>query len=68
MIKLGEESAESYIVALNKVDPNLNILEWPNYGDPDEIDVAMVWKLPYGELSKFPNGLSIKLGISNKGF
>ena len=61
MIKLGEESAESYIVALNKVDPNLNILEWPNYGDPDEIDVAMVWNLPHGELSKFPN---LKLVIS----
>ena len=55
MIKLGDESAESYIKALNKVDPTLNILEWPNYGDPDEIDVAMVWKLPHGELSKLPN-------------
>ena len=61
MIKLGEESAESYIEALTKVDPNLNILEWPNYGDPDEIDVAMVWNLPHGELSKFPN---LKLVIS----
>ena len=32
-----------------------------NYGNPDEIDVAMVWKLPHGELRKFPN---LKLVIS----
>ena len=61
MIKVGDESAESYIGALKHVDPSLNILEWPNYGNPDEIDVAMVWKLPHGELRKFPN---LKLVIS----
>ena len=42
MIKVGDESAESYIGALKHVDPSLNILEWPNYGNPDEIDVATV--------------------------
>ena len=61
MIKVGDESAESYIGALKQVDPSLNILEWPDYGNPDEIDVAMVWKLPHGELRKFPN---LKLVIS----
>ena len=61
MIKVGDESAESYIGALKYIDPSLKILEWPNYGNPDEIDVAMVWKLPHGELKKFPN---LKLVIS----
>lgn len=59
--KVGDEPAERYIGALKQVDPSLNILEWPNYGNPDEIDVAMVWKLPHGELRKFPN---LKLVIS----
>ena len=37
MIKVGDESAESYIGALKHVDPSLNILEWPNYGNPDKL-------------------------------
>lgn len=61
MIKLGSESADEYIAALRRIDPALRVLEWPDHGDPKDIDVAMVWKLPHGELAKLPN---LKLVIS----
>ncbi len=55
VIKLGEERATHYIDELHKLDPNLTIREWPDVGDPGDVDIAMVWKMPYGELAKFPN-------------
>ncbi len=54
-IKLGEERADQYISELNRIDPNLDIREWPNVGDFLDIDIALVWKMPHGELAKFPN-------------
>jgi glyoxylate/hydroxypyruvate reductase A len=55
VIKLGQERAEGYINELHKLDPDLEIREWPEVGDPADVDIAMVWKMPYGELAKFPN-------------
>ena len=61
VIKLGQESAERYITELLRLDPTLDIREWPDVGAPADIDIAMVWQLPPGELAKFPN---LKLIIS----
>ena len=55
VIKLGEERAERYITELHALDPSLEIREWPDVGSLDDVDIAMVWKMPHGELSKFPN-------------
>ena len=60
-IKLGGESAESYIREMRRLDPGLQIREWPDIGNPEDVDIAMVWKMPHGELAKFPN---LKLIIS----
>ena len=60
-IKLGGESAESYIREMRRLDPSLEIREWPDVGNPEDVDIAMVWKMPHGELAKFPN---LKLIIS----
>ena len=60
-IKLGGESAESYIREMRRLDPLLEIREWPDVGDLEDVDIAMVWKMPHGELAKFPN---LKLIIS----
>ena len=60
-IKLGGESAESYIREMRRLDPGLEIREWPDIGNPEDVDIAMVWKMPHGELAKFPN---LKLIIS----
>ncbi|MGI9419864.1 MAG: 2-hydroxyacid dehydrogenase [Geminicoccaceae bacterium] len=36
--------------------PDLDFRVWPDrIGDPDEIDVALVWRPPPGELARFPN-------------
>lgn len=60
-IKLGGESAEGYIREMRRLDPGLEIREWPDIGNPEDVDIAMVWKMPHGELAKFPN---LKLIIS----
>lgn len=55
IIKLGEDSARDYIEEMGRLDPLLEIREWPDIGNPEDIDIAMVWKMPHGELAKFPN-------------
>ena len=61
LIKLGGESADDYIEEMHRLEPRLKIREWPDVGSPAEVDIAMVWKMPHGELAKFPN---LKLIIS----
>ena len=61
LIKLGGESADNYIEEMHRLEPSLKIREWPDVGSPGEVDIAMVWKMPHGELAKFPN---LKLIIS----
>ena len=61
LIKLGGESADDYIEEMHRLEPRLKIREWPDVGSPGEVDIAMVWKMPHGELAKFPN---LKLIIS----
>ena len=41
-IKLGGESAESYIREMRRLDPGLEIREWPDIGNPEDVDIAMV--------------------------
>jgi glyoxylate/hydroxypyruvate reductase A len=41
--------------ALTALVPDLNIRVWPDTGDVEGIDVALVWKPPPGELKRFPN-------------
>ena len=61
LIKLGRESADDYIEEMHRLEPRLKIREWPDVGSLGEVDIAMVWKMPHGELAKFPN---LKLIIS----
>lgn len=43
--------------------PGLDFRVWPAVGDPKDIEAALVWKAPEGELRKFPNlRLIINLG------
>ncbi len=43
--------------------PGLDFRVWPDVGRPEEIEAALVWKAPEGELRKFPNlKLIINLG------
>ena len=48
---------------LREAIPGLDFRVWPEVGDPGEIDAAIVWKAPQGELRKYPNlKLIINLG------
>jgi glyoxylate/hydroxypyruvate reductase A len=43
--------------------PGLDFRVWPEVGDPKDIEAALVWKAPEGELRRFPNlKLIINLG------
>ena len=57
LIKLGGESADDYIEEMHRLEPRLKIREWPDVGSLGEVDIAMVWKMPHGELAKFPLSL-----------
>jgi glyoxylate/hydroxypyruvate reductase A len=35
--------------------PGLDFRVWPDVGEPADIEAALVWKAPEGELRKFPN-------------
>jgi glyoxylate/hydroxypyruvate reductase A len=35
--------------------PEAELRTWPEIGDAGEVDFAMVWQLPHGELAKLPN-------------
>lgn len=46
--------------------PELDFRIWPEVGDPAEIEVALVWRPPPGELARYPNLkaiLSLAAGI-----
>lgn len=49
--------------------PDLDIRIWPDHvGDPDDIDLALVWRPPPGELQRYPNLkaiLSLGAGIDS---
>ena len=48
---------------LREAVPGLDFRVWPDVGNPGEIDAALVWKAPEGELRNFPNlKLIINLG------
>ncbi len=50
------DPAEAWRDVLLKEMPDLDFRIWPDeVGDPGEIDVALVWKPPAGELSRYPN-------------
>jgi glyoxylate/hydroxypyruvate reductase A len=40
---------------LRNAMPGLDFRVWPDVGEPGDIDAALVWKAPEGELRKFPN-------------
>ena len=49
------DNSDQWLAALQAALPNDEFRIWPDVGDPDEIDFAMVWKLPHGVLAKLPN-------------
>jgi glyoxylate/hydroxypyruvate reductase A len=50
-----DDPAEAWREALCAAIPGLDFRVWPEVGDPAEIDIALVWQPPPGELARYPN-------------
>jgi glyoxylate/hydroxypyruvate reductase A len=50
-----DDPAEAWRAALCAAIPGLDFRIWPEAGDPAEIDLALVWQPPPGELARYPN-------------
>ncbi|WP_373085892.1 NAD(P)-dependent oxidoreductase, partial [Sneathiella sp.] len=55
LFKSNIDRADWWRHELNKHIPDLDVRIWPDIGDPDEIEYALCWKMPHGELAKFNN-------------
>lgn len=55
LILMPERDATDFSQILAKTDPELDIRIWPDVGDTQDIDYAIVWNHPAGELRKYPN-------------
>lgn len=51
----GNINPAPWIHELKKLDAKLDIRLWPDVGNPEEVEFALVWRHPAGELKKFPN-------------
>jgi glyoxylate/hydroxypyruvate reductase A len=50
-----DDPAEAWREALLSAVPDLDFRIWPDVGDPAEIDLALVWRPPTGELARYPH-------------
>ena len=51
----SEAMPETWVDALQALEPGLEVRVWPDWGAPEAADFALVWKPPKGELAKYPN-------------
>jgi glyoxylate/hydroxypyruvate reductase A len=50
-----DDPAEAWRAELEARVPGLDVRIWPEVGDPGEIEIALVWRPPAGELARYPN-------------
>jgi glyoxylate/hydroxypyruvate reductase len=50
-----DDPADLWRAELQARMPGLDVRIWPQVGDPAEIDIALVWRPPPGELARYPN-------------
>lgn len=55
LFKSDVDRAEVWQEAIAACMPDLEFRNWPEVGDPAEIEFALVWHPPRGELAKLPN-------------
>lgn len=55
LFRSENDSPEEWAERLEERIPGLDFRIWPDVGDPDDIQFALVWKLPSGALSGLPN-------------
>jgi len=50
-----DDPADAWRAELQVRIPDLDVRIWPEVGDPADIDLALVWRPPPGELARYPN-------------
>jgi glyoxylate/hydroxypyruvate reductase A len=50
-----DDPAEAWRAELRARIPELEVRIWPEVDDPAEIEIALVWRPPPGELARYPN-------------
>jgi glyoxylate/hydroxypyruvate reductase len=55
LIKTDIDRGNAWAEALAANYPELKTVSWPYDGDPAEIEYALVWQPPKGELKRYPN-------------
>jgi len=55
LIISGGMDKDQLAEGIRRGDPTRDVRIWPESGDVSEIDLAMVWRAPHGELAKLPN-------------
>jgi glyoxylate/hydroxypyruvate reductase A len=50
-----DDPADAWRAELQARIPELEVRIWPDVGDPDEIEIALVWRPPPGELARYRN-------------
>ncbi len=55
LFKSDIDRGDSWRRVLLELEPGLDLREWPEIGDPNDIEYALVWKPPQGELKTYPN-------------
>lgn len=51
----GIDNADLWREALHRRLPDVTLRVWPEVGDPDDIDMALVWQPPPGVFARLPN-------------
>ena len=49
-----DDPADGWRAELQARIPDLDVRIWPEIGDPGEIEIALVWRSPPGELARYP--------------
>jgi len=55
LFKSDIERGDAWQRHLRTLAPDLDLREWPEIGDPADIEYALVWQPPKGELKTYPN-------------
>lgn len=55
LFKSGIDRPDWWQRELQSRIPGLEVRIWPDVGDESEIDYALIWKMPHGELATYPN-------------
>ncbi|MFQ6016682.1 MAG: 2-hydroxyacid dehydrogenase [Kiloniellaceae bacterium] len=55
LFKTDIDRGDAWQKALRAADPALEVRDWPDVGDPNDIEFALVWQPEKGELKRYPN-------------